>query len=119
MAGNACAVDATTPVYLDLFHNVSLKRRIRPARLLPEEKCHAQCNRGFFHYHWESVLGLSGLLMLNYFFPSAEGCAAGAKLLFQILASLGAIVVVAVLIQHADQIAPGAWAFVASSPPPS
>ena len=63
------------------------------------------------------VLGLSGLLMLNYFFPSAEGCAAGAELLFQILASLGAIVVVAVLIQHADQIAPGAWAFVASSPP--
>src|SRR5207247_5748636 len=66
------------------------------------------------------VLGLSGLLMLNYVFPSAtEGCPAWAKPLFQILAALGAIVVVAVLIQTADQLSPGAWAFAASSPPHS
>ena len=64
------------------------------------------------------VLGLSGLLMLNYVFPSAaEGCPAWAKPLFQIMAALGAVVVVAVLIQHADQIAPGAWAFAASDQP--
>jgi hypothetical protein len=65
------------------------------------------------------VLGLSGLLMLNYVFPTAEGCPAWAKPLFQILAALGAIVVVGVLIQNADQISPGAWAFVASSQPHS
>ena len=52
------------------------------------------------------VLGLSGLLMLNYVFPSAvEQCPAWAKPLFQILAALGAIVVVGVLIQHASDIA--------------
>ena len=66
------------------------------------------------------VLGLSGLLMLNYVFPNAaEGCPAWAKPLFQIVAALGAIVVVGVLIQNADHISPGAWAFVASSLPPS
>ena len=66
------------------------------------------------------VLGLSGLLMLNYVFPSAvEQCPAWAKPLFQILAALGAIVVVGVLIQNADQVSPGAWAFAASSPPHS
>jgi hypothetical protein len=66
------------------------------------------------------VLGLSGLLMLNYVFPNAaEGCPAWAKPLFQILAALGAIVVVGVLIQITDQISPGAWAFAASSPPHS
>jgi hypothetical protein len=47
---DACAADATDPIYLDLFHKVPLKRRIRPAQLLPEEKCHAQRDRGFFHY---------------------------------------------------------------------
>jgi len=66
------------------------------------------------------VLGLSGLLMLNYVFPSAaDECPAWAKPLFQILAVLGAIVVVGVLIQNADQLSPGAWAFAASSPPHS
>ena len=66
------------------------------------------------------VLGLSGLLMLNYVIPStAESCPAWAKPLFQILAALGSIVVVGVLIQHADQISPGAWAFGASSLSPS
>jgi hypothetical protein len=66
------------------------------------------------------VLGLSGLLMLNYVFPStADGCPAWAKPLFQILAALGAIVVVGVLVQNAGQISPGAWAFAASSPPHS
>ena len=66
------------------------------------------------------VLGLSGLLMLNYVFPSAaEGCPTWAKPLFQILAALGAIVVVGVLIQNAEQMSPGAWAFVASSQPHS
>ena len=66
------------------------------------------------------VLGLSGLLMLNYVFPSAlEQCPAWAKPLFQILAALGAIVVVGVLIQNGDQLSPGAWAFAASSPPHS
>jgi hypothetical protein len=66
------------------------------------------------------VLGLSGLLMLNYVFPNAvEQCPAWAKPLFQILATLGAIVVVGVLIQTADQISPVAWAFAASSPPHS
>ena len=66
------------------------------------------------------VLGLSGLLMLNYVFPSAaEACPAWAKPLFQILAALGAIVVVGVLIQHADQISPSAWALGASSLSPS
>ena len=65
------------------------------------------------------VLGLSGLLMLNVFPSAAEGCPAWAKPLFQILAALGAIVVVGVLIQNADQISPGAWAFAASSPPRS
>jgi hypothetical protein len=68
----------------------------------------------------ESMLGLSGLLMLNYVFPSAaEGCPAWVKPLFQILAALGAIVVVGVLIQHADQISPSAWALGASSLSPS
>jgi hypothetical protein len=66
------------------------------------------------------VLGLSGLLMLNYVFPTAaEGCPAWAKPLFQILAALGVIVVVGVLIRNTDQISPGAWAFAASSPPHS
>ena len=66
------------------------------------------------------VLGLSGLLMLNYVFPStAEACPAWAKPLFQILAALGATVVVGVLFQNADQISPGVWAFSASSPPHS
>ena len=66
------------------------------------------------------VLGLSGLLMLNYVFPSAaDGCPAWVKSLFQILAVLGAIVVVGVLIQNADQLSSGAWAFAASSPPHS
>ncbi len=66
------------------------------------------------------VLGLSGLLMLNYVFSgAAEGCPPWAKPLFQTLAALGAIVVVGVLIQNADHISPGAWAFVASSLPPS
>jgi hypothetical protein len=66
------------------------------------------------------VLGLSGLLMLNYVFPSAvEQCPAWAKPLFRVVAALGAIGVVGVLIQHADQISPGAWAFGASSPAPS
>jgi hypothetical protein len=32
---DACAADATDPIYLDLFHKVPLKRRIRPAQLLP------------------------------------------------------------------------------------
>jgi len=63
------------------------------------------------------VLGLSGLLMLKYVFPS-EGSPAWAKPLFQILAALGAIVVVGVLIQN-NQISPAAWAFAASSPPHS
>ena len=66
-----------------------------------------------------AVLGLSGLLLLNSIFPTAEGCPAWAKPLFQILAALGAIVVVGVLIQNADQVSPGAWAFAASSPPHS
>ena len=67
-----------------------------------------------------AVLGLSGLLMLNYVFPSAvERSPLWAKPLFQIVAALGAIVVVGVLIQNADQISPGAWAFVASYPPHS
>ena len=65
------------------------------------------------------VLSLSGLLMLNYVFPSAvERCPAWAKPLFQIVAALGAIVVVGVLIQN-NQISPAAWAFAASSPPHS
>ena len=69
---------------------------------------------------WVLAANLSGLLMLNYVFSSAaEGCPAWAKPLFQILAALGAIVVVGVLIQNADQISPGAWAFAASSPPHS
>jgi hypothetical protein len=52
------------------------------------------------------VLGFSGLLMLNYVFPGAvEQSPAWAKPLFQILAALGAIVVVGVLIQHASDIA--------------
>src|SRR2546430_13790880 len=62
------------------------------------------------------VLGLSGLLMLNYVFPGAtEECPPWAKPLFRSLAALGAIVVVVVLIQNADQISPGAWAFAAST----
>jgi hypothetical protein len=63
---------------------------------------------------------LSGLLMLNYVFPGAtEECPPWAKPLFRSLAALGAIVVVVVLIQNADQISPGAWACPASTPPPS
>ena len=66
------------------------------------------------------VLGLSGLLMLNYVFPNAiEQCPAWAKPLFQILAAVGVIVAVGVLILTADQISPVAWAFAASSPPHS
>jgi hypothetical protein len=66
------------------------------------------------------VLGLSGLLMLNYVFPSAaEGCPAWAKPLFQILVAFGVIVAVGVLFQNADQLSPSAWAFVASSQPHS
>jgi len=66
------------------------------------------------------VLGLSGLLMLNYVFPSAiEGCPVWAKPVFRIMAALGVIVAVGVLIQNTDQISLGAWAFAASSPPPS
>src|SRR5262249_26269332 len=66
------------------------------------------------------VLALSGLLMLNYVFPSAaEGCPTWAKPLFQILAALGAIVVGAVHIQNAEQVSTGAWAVVASSQPHS
>ena len=66
------------------------------------------------------VMGLSGLLMLNYVFSSGvEQCPAWAKPLFQILTAFGAIVVVGVLIQNAEQISPGAWAFVASSQPHS
>jgi len=66
------------------------------------------------------VLGLSGVLMLNYVFPSAvERCPAWAKPLFQMMAALGAIVVAGVLIQNAHQISPGAWAFAASSLPHS
>ena len=62
--------------------------------------------------NFSAVLGLSGLLMLNYVFPTAaEGCPAWVKPLFQILAALGVIVVVGVLIRNTDQIAPGAWAF--------
>jgi hypothetical protein len=61
------------------------------------------------------VLGLSGVMMLSY--GAAEGCPPWAKPLFQTLAALGAIVVVGVLIQNADHISPGAWAFVASSSP--
>ena len=58
------------------------------------------------------VLGLSGLLMLNYVFPSAdEGCPAWAKPLCQVLAALGGIVVVGVLIENAHQISAGGWAF--------
>jgi hypothetical protein len=58
------------------------------------------------------VLGLSGLLMLNYVFPSAvERCPAWAKPLCQVLAALGAIVVVGVLIENAHQISAGGWAF--------
>ena len=58
------------------------------------------------------VLGLSGLLMLNYVFPSAaDECPAWAKPLFQILAVLGAIVVVGVLIQNANQLLGGAAAW--------
>jgi len=67
--------------------------------------------------NFAAVLGLSGLMLLNSVFPTAEGCPAWAKPLFQIMAALGAVVVVAVLIQHADQIAPGAWAFAASDQP--
>src|SRR5262249_28481961 len=62
------------------------------------------------------VLGLSGLLMLNLVFPTAvERCPAWAKPLFQIVGALGAIVVVGVLIQHADEIWRGPGALGASS----
>jgi hypothetical protein len=88
----------------------------------PREKRHAQRDQRFsiIIANLGGVLGLSGLLMLSYVFPSAvEQCPAWAKPLFQILAALDAIVVVGVLIQTADQISPVAWAFAASSPPHS
>src|SRR6266550_8062984 len=77
----------------------------------------AMVDFSFIVANFAAVLGLSGLLLLNSVFPTAEGCPAWAKPLFQIMAALGAVVVVAVLIQHADQIAPRAWAFAASDQP--
>jgi len=118
----ACAVDATDPIYLDLFHKVPLKRLIHPAWLLPEGMVMlgAIVDFSIIIGNLGGVLGLSGLLMLNYVFPSAaDGCPAWAKPLFQILVVLGAIVVMGVLIQNADQLSPGAWASAAFSPPHS
>jgi hypothetical protein len=65
--------------------------------------------------NFAAVLGLSGLLLLNSGFSTTEKCPAWAKPLFQIMAAVGAVVLVAVLIQHADQIAPSAWAFSAAA----
>jgi hypothetical protein len=63
-----------------------------------------------------AVLGLSGLLMLNYVFSGgAERCPPWAKRLFRIGAALGAIVLVGVLIQMADHISPGVGPSVAFS----
>src|SRR5262245_22204516 len=67
------------------------------------------------------VLGLSGLLMLNYVFSSvADGCPCWAKPLFQILAALGAIVVVGVLIQTRSRYRQGLGlrSFLSATKPP-
>ena len=61
--------------------------------------------------NFAAVLRLSGLLLLNSVFPTAEGCPAWAKPLCQVLVALGAIVVVGVLIENAHQISAGGWAF--------